>query len=105
MPYSNWLKYGYRLLPEAAGHIEIKKSRSSRSCDGMARNSLPEEDWGTPFAWDHVGQETSPECQQIQSGDTYLIQTTYENDLSESFIRECCTTCAISYGFIEKTRS
>ena len=24
MPYSNWLKYGYRLLPKAAGHIEIK---------------------------------------------------------------------------------
>ena len=71
----------------------------------MARDSIPEEDWGTPFPWDHVGQETSPECQQIQSVDIYLIQTTFEDDLSESFVRECCTTCAISYRFIEKTRS
>jgi hypothetical protein len=101
MPYSNWLKYGYRLLPKAAGHIEIKKSRSNRTCYGMARNSTPEEDWGTPFSWDHAGQETSPKCRQIQSEDIYLIQTTYKNDLSEGFVRECCTTRAISFGFIE----
>ena len=104
MPYSNWFKYGYRLTPKSAGDIEIRKSKIGRSCFGMARIAT-DEDWiGGVTSWDFVGQPTTTNCKNISPGDIYLVQSTHEQDTTEIYVRECCTTCAISYGFIEKTR-
>lgn len=104
MSYSNWLRYGYQLTTSIAGDIEIRKSRKDRTCEGMAR-AAEDGDWiGGVTSWDYIGQPLSYNCIGIHRGDIYFIQSTYEPDLGEIFVRECCANCAIEYGFVKKTR-
>jgi hypothetical protein len=105
MPYSNWLKYGYKLGPHACGEIEIKKSRKDhRFCDGICRESNDEDIFGPGNSWDHIGQECCEECEGISKSDLYVVQSVYESGISEAFHRECCLQCAVFYGAIQSTR-
>ena len=105
MPYTNWLKYGYQLGPNACGVIHIKKSRFDyRECEGICRASDDRDVFGPGNSWDHIGQECRDDCAGINKGDVFVAQGTYESDTGESFERDCCTTCAIFYGAIQRTR-
>ena len=104
MSYSSWLRYGYQRTNASSGEIEIRKSRENRTCYGMARIAS-EEDWADGVtSWNFIGQPLSKNCEGIKRGDIYFIQSTYEPDLDEVFVRECCANCAIEYGYITKTR-
>ena len=105
MPYSNWLKYGYKLGPNACGEMEIKKSRlDHKLCDGICRESNDEDIFGPGNSWDHIGQEACEDCKGINKGDVYVVQGVYESDMGESYSRECCIPCAIFHGAIQRTR-
>ena len=105
MPYSNWLKYGYKLGPNACGELQIKKSRlDHKFCDGICRESNDEDIFGPGNSWDHIGQECCNACKGISKGDVYVVQGVYESDTGESFSRDCCIPCAVFYGAIQRTR-